>query len=239
MRYEIYPAPRRDHWAGERYDPNTDKVYRGGYDAGNGQLAPRLGIAYRMNEKTVIRVGGGISVDPNTFRYLRDDYPGHHLDAIFRRHQLSRRRARLRTGIPRVVGPDLNQSVFTLPPRWAPRRSRRSSTAAISSPVTSRSSATPARDSMCRPPMSAAARIRQTVIQNINAAGSGRRQCGPRSVPGIRAHLRHPVFHALQHRHLQRPADFRSTRRFGGLDARRLLHAVARHRLRRRSRTPA
>ena len=59
IRYEIYPAPTRDHWAGERYDPNTDKVYRGGYDTGHGQFAPRLGIAYRLNEKTVIRAGGG------------------------------------------------------------------------------------------------------------------------------------------------------------------------------------
>ena len=43
MRYEIYPAPSRDHWAGERYDPNTDMVYRGGYDVGKGQIraAPR------------------------------------------------------------------------------------------------------------------------------------------------------------------------------------------------------
>ena len=69
------PAPRAITCAGERYDPNTDKVYRGGYDTGIGQLAPRLGIAWRLNEKTVIRDGAGISVDPNTFRYLRDDYP--------------------------------------------------------------------------------------------------------------------------------------------------------------------
>ena len=69
------PGARRDHWAGERYDPNTDMVYRGGYDTGKGQIAPRLGIAYRMNEKTVIRAGGGISIDPNSFRYLRDAYP--------------------------------------------------------------------------------------------------------------------------------------------------------------------
>ena len=50
-------------------------MYRGGYDTGKGQIAPRLGIAYRLNEKTVIRAGGGISIDPNSFRYLRDAYP--------------------------------------------------------------------------------------------------------------------------------------------------------------------
>jgi hypothetical protein len=51
MRYEYYPAPRRDHFAGERYDPATDKVFRGGYDVGKGQIAPRVGIAYRLDDK--------------------------------------------------------------------------------------------------------------------------------------------------------------------------------------------
>ena len=114
VRYEIYPAPHRDHWAGERYDPTTDKVYRGGYDTGIGQLAPRLGIAYRMNEKTVFRLGGGISVDPNTFRYLRDDYPAT-ISTQYSGASSYQAAGTLRTGIPGVVGPDLNQSVFTLP----------------------------------------------------------------------------------------------------------------------------
>ena len=64
--------------------PGTDKVLIGGLgpvpedtgvDVGKGQLAPRLGIAYRLTEKTVIRAGYGISVDPNSFRNLRDAYP--------------------------------------------------------------------------------------------------------------------------------------------------------------------
>lgn len=114
IRYEIYPAPRRDHWDGERYDPNTDKVYRGGYDTGKGQFAPRLGIAYRMDEKTVIRLGGGISVDPNTFRYLRDAYPAT-ISTQFSGNSSFEAAGSLRTGLPQFVGPDLNQSTFTLP----------------------------------------------------------------------------------------------------------------------------
>ena len=100
-----YPAPRRDHWAGERYDPNTDKVYRGGYDTGIGQLAPRLGIAYRLNEKTVIRVGGGISVDPNTFRYLRDDYPATISTPVFRAPTVTRRPAACAPAFPKSSVP--------------------------------------------------------------------------------------------------------------------------------------
>ena len=88
LRYEFYPAPRRDHWAGERYDPNTDKVYRGGFDVGKGQIAPRLGIAYQLNDKTVIRTGGGISIDPNSFRYLRDAYPATISSQFSGAHQL-------------------------------------------------------------------------------------------------------------------------------------------------------
>ncbi|MEO8373351.1 MAG: TonB-dependent receptor, partial [Candidatus Solibacter sp.] len=114
LRYEFYPPPRRDHWAGERYDPNTDMVYRGGYDVGIGQIAPRLGIAYRLNEKTVIRAGGGISVDPNSFRYLRDDYPAT-ISTQYSGASSFQAAGTLRTGIPAVVGPDLKLDQFPLP----------------------------------------------------------------------------------------------------------------------------
>ena len=114
LRYELYPAPRRDHWAGERYDPNTDKVYRGGFDVGRGQLAPRLGIAYQLNDKTVVRTGGGISIDPNSFRYLRDAYPAT-LSSQISGLTSFQAAGSLRTGLADVMGPDLNQSVFSLP----------------------------------------------------------------------------------------------------------------------------
>ena len=114
MRYELYPAPRRDHWAGERYDPNTDKVYRGGFDVGKGQIAPRLGIAYQLNDKTVVRTGGGISIDPNSFRYLRDAYPATISSQITGATSFQAAGS-LRTGLADVVGPDLNQTVFSLP----------------------------------------------------------------------------------------------------------------------------
>src|SRR5215471_6489513 len=114
LRYEFYPPPRRDHWAGERYDPNTDMVYRGGYDVGKGQIAPRLGIAYRLNEKTVIRAGAGISIDPNSFRYLRDAYPAT-ISTQYSGATTYQAAGTLRTGIPAVVGPDLSLTTFPLP----------------------------------------------------------------------------------------------------------------------------
>ena len=99
IRYEIYPAPTRDHSAAEIYDPKTDKVNRGGMDTGKGQFAPRLGFAYRMDEKTVIRLGGGISVDPNTFRYLRDAYPAT-ISTQFSGNSSFEAAGSLRTGLP-------------------------------------------------------------------------------------------------------------------------------------------
>jgi hypothetical protein len=172
MRYEFYPAPRRDHWAGERYDPNTDKVYRGGYDVGRGQVAPRLGLAYRINEKTVVRSGFGISVDPNSFRYLRDAYPATISSQYSGANSLIAAGS-LRTGIPEVVGPDLSQSVFTLAPALNtttfPQKFNRGYMESYNFTIQ--------RDAGAGFNVQAAyvgsRSIRQTVIQNINAAGPG------------------------------------------------------------------
>ena len=114
VRYEIYPSPKRDHFAAEVYDPQTDLVNRSGVQTGHGQLAPRLGVAYRLNEKTVVRVGAGISVDPNTFRYLRDAYPAT-ISTQFSGANAFSAAGTLRTGLPQFVGPDLNQNQFALP----------------------------------------------------------------------------------------------------------------------------
>jgi hypothetical protein len=81
---------------------------------GIGQLAPRLGIAYRFNDKTVIRTGAGISVDPNSFRYLRDDYPATISLQLSGTNSYTAA-GTLRTGLPAITGPDLSQSVISLP----------------------------------------------------------------------------------------------------------------------------
>jgi hypothetical protein len=65
----------RDHTGLERYDPETNKVYiggLGGVDQNAGisvskrLLAPRLGLAYRIGQKAVMRTGYGISINPYT-----------------------------------------------------------------------------------------------------------------------------------------------------------------------------
>ncbi|MBI2689305.1 MAG: TonB-dependent receptor [Acidobacteria bacterium] len=122
-RYERYPFGTRDHRGAERYDPTTDKVLIGGVgsiprdagvDVGIGQLAPRIGIAYRASEKTVIRAGFGISIDPDSFRYIRDAYPAT-ISSQFTGASSFQAFGSFRTGIPEVVGPPLNQGVIDLP----------------------------------------------------------------------------------------------------------------------------
>ena len=123
MRYEYYPFASRDHFGGDRYDAGTNLVYLGGLggvpydtgvDVGKGQIASRLGLAYRADEKTVIRAGFGISVDPNNFRAMRDAYPA--IIALSVTGATSYQQAgTLTTGIPLVARPDITQGTLILP----------------------------------------------------------------------------------------------------------------------------
>ena len=123
MRYEYYPFATRADRGGERYDPVTDQLFIGGLggvpknagvDVGKGQVAPRAGLAYRLAERTVVRAGYGISVDPNSFRNLRDAYPAT-ISAQFSGASSFQAAGSLRTGIPAVPLPDLSQGVIVLP----------------------------------------------------------------------------------------------------------------------------
>jgi hypothetical protein len=147
-------------------------VTRGGYDVGKGQIAPRLGIAYRLNEKTVVRVGAGISIDPNSFRYLRDDYPAT-ISTQYSGASTFQTAGTLRTGIPAVVGPDLSLTTFPLPlavgtttfPQAFHRGYVESWNATIQRDVGGGINVQTA--------YVGSRGVRQTVNQNINAAGPG------------------------------------------------------------------
>jgi hypothetical protein len=124
VRYEFYPFATRDHFGGNRYDPGTNLAYLGGVngvpndtgvDVGLGQLSPRLGVAYRLDEKTVVRVGYGISADPYYFTNMRDAYPAV-ISQQFAGANSYTAAGSLATGIPALIGPDLTQGSFPLPP---------------------------------------------------------------------------------------------------------------------------
>ena len=122
-RFERYPFATRDHRGAERYDPVSDRVLIGGLgstpedtgvDVGLGQFAPRLGIAWRATEKTVVRLGYGISIDPNSFRNMRDAYPAT-ISLQLSGATSFQSAGRLSTGLPAIVSPDISSGSVALP----------------------------------------------------------------------------------------------------------------------------
>lgn len=125
LRYEYYPLMGRSNGKGiERLDPETNLVYlggRGNVPVDNGftvkklLLAPRIGIAYRLNEKTVLRTGYGINYSPLPWsRPLRGFYPLT-VNFAFDSPDANTGIRSLAEGIPPVTGPDLSSGVVTLP----------------------------------------------------------------------------------------------------------------------------
>lgn len=122
-RYEVYPFAHRDHFGGDLYDPTTNDVslgglnnvpFNAGMNVGWGNLAPRVGVAYRLNEKTVIRAGYGISVDPNSFRAMRDAYPAIISQQFSGTNSFSAA-GTFATGIPAFTAPNVAAGILPLP----------------------------------------------------------------------------------------------------------------------------
>jgi hypothetical protein len=84
VRWEYYPIPTVSHFGSANFNWLTDTAYLGGaggvpsnayLTTGPGQVEPRVGIAYRLNDKTVIRTGAGMSSDPYALNYMAWIYP--------------------------------------------------------------------------------------------------------------------------------------------------------------------
>jgi len=84
LRWELFGVPRKDHTGINLFDPDTGKIFTGGLSgvpfdsgasSGTGQFLPRVGIAYRWNDKTVLRGGYGQSADPRPFQDVRNAFP--------------------------------------------------------------------------------------------------------------------------------------------------------------------
>jgi len=125
LRYELYPLMSRCCGKGiERYDPATNNVYLGGRgniptDAGvtvsHKLFAPRVGLAYRLGDKTVIRSGYGLNYDPIPFsRPLRGFYPLT-INSNTQAPNSFASASSLALGIPAFSGPDLSTGIVQLP----------------------------------------------------------------------------------------------------------------------------
>lgn len=132
IRYEFYPVAYRDHSGIYRLDPTlpqTGNVIIGGVNGnpesagvsvGWGQIVPRVGIAYRVTDKLVVRAGGGLTTDPDSMRFLRDSYPmdqapsfsgsGTNTIAVNAGQPLP-----LSVGIPTTALPDVSKGIVSLP----------------------------------------------------------------------------------------------------------------------------
>jgi hypothetical protein len=129
LRYEYYPLMSRENRGIERLDYTTFDVLLGGVGGNSKDLgikvsktlfAPRVGAAYRLNDKTVFRAGYGMTYNPIPWsRPLRGFYPltiGYTRSAPtnFEYFPLS-------AGIPEIPLPDLSTGRVRLPPNIAMR----------------------------------------------------------------------------------------------------------------------
>jgi hypothetical protein len=124
LRWEYYPFSTRDHRGQERYDPATNKVLLGGIgsvptdtgvEVSKRQFGPRLGLAWRVQQKWVLRAGFGISIDPYPLsRPLRDNYPTV-TNSQFQGASSLEAGGNLRTGIPVIPRVDVGNGIIPIP----------------------------------------------------------------------------------------------------------------------------
>ncbi|MGH8244806.1 MAG: TonB-dependent receptor, partial [Gammaproteobacteria bacterium] len=124
LRMEHYPIMHRGEFGIERYDPDTNKVLIGGRgniprSAGTEAIAvmfaPRVGLAYRFGDKTVLRAGFGITNDPYPMgRPLRSPFPA----VIAETYEPANSfvpAGSLATGIPAPTFPDISSGILDIP----------------------------------------------------------------------------------------------------------------------------
>jgi hypothetical protein len=125
VRYELYPLQTRSGRGGiEGYDPSTNIVTLGGVggipkgvgvSTGRKMFAPRVGFAYRLGTKTVIRSGYGLAYNPMPMaRPLRGFFPLI-FAASFNSPNSFQPVRTIEQGIPAIVLPDLSSGRVPLP----------------------------------------------------------------------------------------------------------------------------
>ena len=124
LRWEYYPIMTRADRGLERVDLQTLQVLVGGrggnpenvgLSASKDNIAPRLGVVYRLNEQTVLRTGYGITYNALPWsRPLRGQYPAM-IGATFQDPNNFQPFGSLATGIPFIPVPDIDSGRFPLP----------------------------------------------------------------------------------------------------------------------------
>src|SRR5690242_6865664 len=127
LRYEYYPLMTRNGaFQFDRLDFTTLDVLLGGIGGNPSHLgvttskklfAPRVGLAYQFNDKTVVRSGFGITVDPLPLaRPLRGFYPLT-VGSNFAGANSFASAGSLSAGIPIICCPNISSGTIPLPPQ--------------------------------------------------------------------------------------------------------------------------
>jgi carboxypeptidase family protein/TonB-dependent receptor-like protein len=125
LRYELFPLQTRGGRGGiEGYDPATNLVSVGGLggvppglgiSTSHKLFAPRFGLAYRLNNATVVRTGYGITYNPMPLaRPLRGFFPLV-FASTFNSPNSFQPEGTLAQGIPDIVLPDISSGHVPLP----------------------------------------------------------------------------------------------------------------------------
>ncbi len=125
LRYEYYPLINRGDRGIERWDPETNIAYFGGLgntpwnagiDVSKRLFSPRIGLAYRIAEDLVFRVGYGLTYDPLPFgRPLRGLYPSTLTGSWSATVSTYGWYNQIDQGIPAIATPDVSKGYTTLP----------------------------------------------------------------------------------------------------------------------------
>jgi len=124
VRWEYYPIMTYAHYGIVRFDASTGNINIGGLgsvpsDTGNStskhQLAPRVGLAYRLGTKSVIRGGYGMSVDPQGPQaQMLFSYPNVVLQS-FAGNTAYIPYGPIASGIPAIPYPNVSSGIVPLP----------------------------------------------------------------------------------------------------------------------------
>jgi hypothetical protein len=129
FRWEIFPFPTRKERGIERFDFENNKMWACGVgvvpkDCGItiGKYPaprPRIGLAYRVNDDTVLRAGYGITNDPfNWARPLRTNYPIMEVQVLNSPTNFGWGTT-LRDGVPVISEPNLGNGILDIAPTAA------------------------------------------------------------------------------------------------------------------------
>jgi hypothetical protein len=125
VRWDYYPFPTRGNRGMETYDFQANQMVVCGVGANptncgvtkdTNRIAPRVGVAYRLTDSTVIRAGYAITADPTTLvgSGYRQNYPDILATTIPAPNSFSYATT-LRLGLPPVVAPNYSSGSVALP----------------------------------------------------------------------------------------------------------------------------